>query len=125
VLTLFIALTAMKDAVDQLKELSSVVGNISGVFKDPIKGFGVLRDYAKTKAAAHLKYGRPNFTKAHASLHATATLFEEEMQNLVRTVDMILRKHGKGIIGKQFATSRLANNMIDMFVLACVLSRVS
>jgi len=40
-------------------------------------------------------------------------------------VDHILRKHGKGIIGKQFATSRLANIMIDMFVLASTLSRVT
>jgi acyl-CoA dehydrogenase family protein 9 len=44
---------------------------------------------------------------------------------LVRAVDTILRKHGKNIIGKQFATSRLAAIMGDMFVLACVLSRVS
>ena len=37
----------------------------------------------------------------------------------------ILRKHGKNIIGKQFATKRLADIMIDLFVHACVLSRVN
>ena len=125
VLSLFVALTAMKDAVDQLKELRGVVGNIGGVFKDPIKGFGVLKDYARMHVATRTKYGRPSFTKVHPALHATATLFEEEMQSLVRAVDTILRKHGKNIIGKQFATSRLAAIMGDMFVLACVLSRVS
>jgi hypothetical protein len=39
--------------------------------------------------------------------------------------DRILRKHGKNIIGKQFATRRLADVMIDLFVLACVISRVT
>ena len=36
-----------------------------------------------------------------------------------------MRKHGKDIIGKQLASRRLADVMIDLFVLACVLSRVS
>ena len=39
--------------------------------------------------------------------------------------DRVLRKHGANIIGKQFATSRLADIMVDLFVLACVLSRVN
>ena len=125
VLMLFIALTAMKDAVDQLKELSQAVGNIGNIFKGPIKGFGVLRDYAKMQIATRTKYGRPAFTRVHPSLHSSAALFEEEMQSLVRAVDTILRKHGKEIIGKQFAISRLALIMVDMFALACVLSRVT
>ena len=40
-------------------------------------------------------------------------------------MDRVLRKHGQNIIGKQFATRRLADAMIDLFVLACTLSRVS
>jgi len=39
--------------------------------------------------------------------------------------DRVLRKHGKNIIGKQFATRRLADVMIDLFVLGCVLSRAT
>jgi len=35
-----------------------------------------------------------------------------------------LRKHGRAIIDKQFATRRLADIMIDLFVLAAVVSRV-
>ncbi|MEZ4814432.1 MAG: acyl-CoA dehydrogenase family protein [Bdellovibrionota bacterium] len=127
VLTLFVALTAMKDAVDQLKGLSQAIniGSDSSVFKDPIKGFGVLKEYARMRVATKTKYGRPSFTKAHADIKAVAVLFEDEMQNLVNVVDQLLRKHGKAIIGKQFATSRLANIMIDMFVMACMISRVT
>ncbi|MBW1880204.1 MAG: hypothetical protein JRJ84_17730 [Deltaproteobacteria bacterium] len=36
-----------------------------------------------------------------------------------------MRKHGKNIIGKQFASQRMADSMIDLFALACVLGRVS
>ena len=51
-------------------------------------------------------------------------MFEEGTRDLAGAVDRILRKHGRSIIDKQFATRRLADIMIDLFVLACVLSRV-
>ena len=51
--------------------------------------------------------------------------FEDATRHLGVAVDRILRKHGKNIIGKQFASKRLADIMIDLFVLAAVLSRVS
>jgi hypothetical protein len=116
----------MKDAVDQLKGLQAIFNkDDSIVFKDPIKGFGLLKDYARMRVATRTKYGRASFSKAHSDIKSVTAMFEEEMQNLVASVDRILRKHGKNIIGKQFATSRLANIMIDMFVLACMISRVS
>ena len=37
----------------------------------------------------------------------------------------MLRKHGKNIIGKQFASRRMADIMIDLFMLASTMSRVS
>ena len=46
-------------------------------------------------------------------------------RELATGADRILRKHGRGIIDKQLATRRLADIMIDLFVLACVLSRVN
>ena len=52
-------------------------------------------------------------------------LFEDQTKDLAQGADRILRKHGKNIIGKQFATKRLADIMIDMFVLSTVLARVN
>ena len=46
-------------------------------------------------------------------------------RELAAMVDRLLRKHGKNIIDKQFATRRLADVMIDMWILVCVLSRVT
>ena len=65
------------------------------------------------------------FNRANVALQAEADIFEDAARDLAAMTDRLLRKHGKNIIGKQFATSRLANVMIDLFVLACVISRVT
>lgn len=122
ILRLFIALTAMNDVGHSLKELASSVGN---VLEDPIKGFGVLSDYAKRRVTMATGFGKATMTKPHPSLKAFATTFEDCTSNLSAAVDRILRKHGKKIVDKQFATRRLADIMIDLFALACVISRVS
>jgi alkylation response protein AidB-like acyl-CoA dehydrogenase len=124
ILRLYIALTALNDVGQRLKEMA---GSLRGIFDDPIKGFGLLYEYAKQRAtwATGLPVSNPRMTKAHVALEAEAEIFEDSARDLAAMTDRLLRKHGKNIIGKQFATSRLANVMIDLFVLACVLSRVT
>jgi alkylation response protein AidB-like acyl-CoA dehydrogenase len=123
ILRLFIALTAMNDVGKQLKELSS---SLEGIFNEPIKGFGVLSDYVLKRASYATGVGgeKSEFTKLDPRLKPFAEIFEDGTRDLAAAADRILRKHGKNIIGKQFATKRLADIMIDLFVLACVLSRV-
>lgn len=122
ILRLFIALTAMNDVGKQLKELAS---SLEGIFNDPIKGFGVLSSYASKKLSQATGMGTAKFTKLHPILAPRAAVFEENTKDLAAAADRILRKHGKNIIGKQFATKRLADIMIDLFALACTLSRVN
>lgn len=124
ILRLFIALTAMNDVGKQLKELSS---SLTGIFNDPIKGFGVMSDYASKWVATNTGVGgtKSQFTKISPLLKKHTDIFEEGTRDLAAAADRILRKHGKNIIGKQFATKRLADIMIDLFVLACTISRVS
>ncbi len=50
-------------------------------------------------------------------------MFEDGTGDLANAADRILRKHGKRIVEMHFATRRLADIMVDLFVLACVLSR--
>jgi hypothetical protein len=112
----------MNDVASQLKELSR---SMKGVLNDPIKGFGVLSDYARKQAS--LRTGRGDAGKLAGldeSLSSQVEIFEKKTRNLAQASDRILRKHGKNIIGKQFATKRLADIMIDLFVMACTLSRV-
>ena len=122
ILRLFIALTAMNDVASQLEELAA---SMKDVLHDPIKGFGVLSDYALRQA--QIRTGRGGSAKLeglHEAIQAQAGVFETETRYLAQATDRILRKHGKNIVGKQFATKRLAEIMIDLFVMACTLSRV-
>ena len=124
ILRLFIALTAMKDVGDNLREVRD---SVKGIFNDPIKGFGVLSEYALKQVSnrAGLRGEKTHFTKINDAIREQADTFEEMTRDLAGAADRILRKHGKNIIGKQFATKRLADIMIDLFALACVLSRVN
>jgi alkylation response protein AidB-like acyl-CoA dehydrogenase len=124
ILRLFIALSALNDVGQRLKEMA---GSLRGIFDDPIKGFGLLYEYAKQRAtwATGLPVSNPRMSKAHVALQGEAEIFEDAARDLAAMTDRLLRKHGKNIIGKQFATSRLANVMVDLFVLACVISRVT
>jgi len=122
ILRLFIALTAMNDVASQLRELATTM---KGVFNDPIKGFGILSDYGRKHAK--LKTGLGSASKLqnlHEAIQPQAEILETETRYLAQASDRILRKHGKNIIGKQFATKRLAEIMIELFVLASTLSRV-
>ncbi len=122
ILRLFIALTAMNDVASQLKELSSTMKD---VLNDPIKGFGVLSDYARKHAKIRTGRGESGkLQNLHESIKAQADVFENEVRYLAQACDRILRKHGKNIVGKQLATKRLSEIMIDLFVLACTISRV-
>ncbi|MGO8970932.1 MAG: acyl-CoA dehydrogenase family protein [Myxococcaceae bacterium] len=123
ILRLFIALTAMNDVGAQLADLAS---SLKGVLADPIKGFGLLSDYARRRAslATNVGRGKGAFGRLHPALRDSAEVFEEATRDLATAADRILRKHGKRIVEMQFATRRLADIMIDLFVLAAVLSRV-
>lgn len=133
ILRLFIALTAMADVATELKELAA---GLKGVLADPIKGFGVMSDYAlkvaTLRAPGALTDRLPDrlaekltWTKLHPALKPTAEQFEEATRDLAWVADRVLRRHGRHIIEKQFALRRIGDIVIDLFVLASVMSRVN
>lgn len=122
ILRLFVSLTAMNDVGASLKEVSSAIGN---ALQDPIKGFGVLSDYAKRRVGQATGLAKMEMAKSHPAIAEQARMFEDLTRKLAGATDRILRKHGKNIMNKQFATKRLADIMIDLFVMSCIMSRVS
>jgi acyl-CoA dehydrogenase family member 9 len=122
ILRLFIALTAMNDVGQDLKEISSSLKN---AFTDPIKGFGVLSEYAKRRVSYATGVGRSDLTQVHPDLKEAAEIFSDRSHMLAMFVDKLLRKYGRKIVDEQFATRRLADAMIDLFALAATLSRVT
>ena len=92
ILRLFTALTAMNDVAAELKELAS---SMRDVLHDPIKGFGVLSDYALKHAK--LRTGRGEAARLqnlHEAIRPQAETFELETRYLARAADRILRMHG-------------------------------
>ena len=124
ILRLFIALTAMNDVGTQLKELSQ---SMRGALADPIKGFGVLSEYALKHAAIRtgLVGEKLAWRLLHPALSDQAEQFEEETRELAWVADRVLRRHGRNIVEKQFALRRISDILIDLFVFASVLSRVN
>ena len=124
ILRLFIALNGLDDVGQSLKEVSA---SVKGVFDDPIKGFGVLSDYAFHRASLFSGFKRTSATLTGVADELTAErkIFEEGTRDLATVADKLLRRHGKKIIERQLATARMADMMIYLYVLAAVLSRVS
>lgn len=123
ILRLFIALTAMNGVGKELKEVSN---SVKGIFDDPIKGFGTLSEFALKRVSQLTGVGaqKSSFTKLHGALSPYAEVFEDNTRMLANMAVRLLTKYGKNIIDKQFDTKRMADIMIDNYVLACVLSRV-
>jgi len=124
ILRLFIALAAMNDVAEELKDLAA---SMKGVLADPVKGFGVLSDYAKRRAslATNLKREKGKWTLLAPAVAAEAAIFEDGARQLAIATDRMLRRHGKKIVEAQLPTRRLADVMIDLFALAATLGRVS
>ncbi len=123
ILRLFIALSGMKDAGVMLLELKSATDDI---FNNPIKGFGLLSDYAGRRITHLTSLGQDRIIAAVPEvLQDDALVFEKYTLELARMTDVLLRRHGKSIVEKQFALQRAADVVIDLFVGLSVLSRVS
>jgi alkylation response protein AidB-like acyl-CoA dehydrogenase len=123
ILRLYIALSGMKDPGAYL---SNVKKSASNIFNDPIKGFGVLSDYAGRQVSRYTSYGIDRIVeKVPSELRDESLIFETYTSELARNTDIILRRHGKSVVNKQFAMKRLGDTAIDLFVGLCVLSRVT
>ena len=116
ILRCFIALSGMAGPGEALVEVSKAM-------REPIKGFGVLGDFAIRKARTAL--GRERMTRAHPILNREAVVFEEYATELGKNVEKVLRKHGKNIAEMQYTQRRVADMAIDLYGVASTVSRTT
>jgi acyl-CoA dehydrogenase family protein 9 len=116
ILRCFVALSGMQGPG---KELADVIRAI----REPIKGFGLLSDFAIRKARVALR--RERMTRAHPVLSKEAVVFEEYTVELVQNVDKVMRKHGREIAEMQYTQKRVADMAMDLYAIAACLSRTS
>jgi acyl-CoA dehydrogenase family protein 9 len=116
ILRCFIALSGMQDPGRSLEEVAKAM-------REPIKGFGLLSDFALRKARSAL--GRERLSKAHPMLAREADIFEEYTTLLAKHVDSSLRRHGKNIAEMQYTQKRVADVAIDLYAIASVITRTT
>jgi len=116
ILRCFIALSGMAGPGEALVEVAKAM-------REPIKGFGLLSDFAIRKARTAL--GRERITRVHPALNREAVVFEEYALELGKGAEKMLRRHGKNIAEMQYTQRRLADMAIDLYGIACTLSRTT
>ncbi len=116
ILRCFIALSGMQGPGRELVEVARAM-------REPIKGFGLLSDFAIRKAKTAL--GRERLTQAHPLLNREGVVFEDYTAELAKNVDKALRKHGKNIAEMQYTQKRIADIAMDLYAVASVISRTS
>ncbi len=116
ILRCFIALSGMQGPGRALAEVSRAM-------REPIKGFGLLSDFALRRAKSAL--GRERVHRVHPILNKETVLFEEHVAELAKQVDRALRKHGSEIAEMQYTQRRVADLAIDLYALAACLARTT
>jgi len=123
VLRLYIALSALKSLGKSLGELKAAVDDI---FNHPIKGFGVLSDYAERRLTRATGVGRDKIlAQLPQSLRESAAIYERYTVEIARVSDLLLRRFGRSIADQQLKLKRIADIAIDLFVGLCVTSRAA
>jgi acyl-CoA dehydrogenase family member 9 len=121
ILRMYVALSGMKDVGSSLSELKSAV---SSIFNNPIKGFGVLSDYAGRRFKSATGIGTDKIQRPlEPRLRKAAEVYEKYAAELANATDQLLRMHGKAIAEEQHQLKRVGDVTIDLFVGLCVLSR--
>jgi acyl-CoA dehydrogenase family protein 9 len=113
----FIALSGVQPLGEELREL----GDLG--FSDPIHSIGVLARYVGSRVERELRPQR--ISKAHSELRPLADDVSEQVKELRSVSEGLLRKHGKGIVQKQFQLKRLADAVADIYAQIATLSRVT
>jgi alkylation response protein AidB-like acyl-CoA dehydrogenase len=128
ILRQYIGLTGLQKPGEYLKGLGKELANS---LTDPIKGFGLLRDYAVRKARQTVPmqtvpYGRaPQISKAHPSLQEQVIYLEDAAQSLAALCETSLRRYGRNIVEQQLQVNRIADIAIDLLALSTALARTT
>ncbi len=122
ILRAFLALSGVRGPAEQMKELGKI-SDVQGALNDPIKSLGVLTDFAKGRLSKMMV--SRSLTKVHPELEDYANHYSSMMGGFAIQVESVLIKYGKNIIEHELPQARLANMVIQLYTMACVLSRTT
>ena len=117
ILRCFIALSGMQGPGDRLAQLSDAI-------KFPLKGYGLVADFVLDKIKTQY-YGNEKLDHIHGSLKKESVLFEDWVPELAKNVEKVLRRHGKMISEMQYVQRRVADVVIDLFMMMACMARAT
>ncbi len=115
ILRMFVCLSGIQERGEYLKKIGHAL-------KGPIKGFGLLTDYATHWLKDRISTGR--IRDVDPSLMNAKVQFEKWAKNLHITTERILMQYGKNIIYREMVSNRMADAAIDLFGMIATISRV-
>lgn len=115
ILRSFIALAGMQEHGEYLKKVGKALQN-------PLNELGVLTDFAIHRIKDTVVTEK--LEDVHDALSAEADKFAEYAKELHLAVERTLSKYRKDIIHQGFLLERMADMMIDLFGMVCVISRL-
>ncbi|MBD3226021.1 MAG: acyl-CoA dehydrogenase, partial [Caldithrix sp.] len=115
ILRMFVALAGIQERGEYLKKIGNAL-------KGPIKGFGVLTDYATKWLKGRVTTER--IREVHPSLDKAKVNFETWAKNTHFAAERALVHNGRKIINRELIQERLADSMMDLYAMIATISRV-
>jgi acyl-CoA dehydrogenase family member 9 len=100
-----------------------LLADVGRAMREPIKGFGLLGEFAIRKARSALS--RERMTRHTPVLAREALVFEQYAVELARGVDKVLRKHGRDIAEMQYTQKRTSELAMDLYAVAACIARAT
>lgn len=115
ILRVLVSLSGIRDLGEDLKEVGKAL-------RAPLSSLGILSDYAARKIRS---VSPARLTKAAPELAAESEIVTRYTSAAANVVERILRRHGKGIVEREYQQERIANVAIDLYACLAVLSRAT
>ena len=106
-----------------MKGVGEYLKIVGKALNDPIKSLGTLRDFVVRKVTKTIT--RDRLSMVHETLRPEAIIVEDQVAKFAGAVELLLRRHGKEIVKREFAQKRIANCSMELFSMMATLSRVT
>jgi acyl-CoA dehydrogenase family member 9 len=116
ILRCFIALSGVQGPGRTLSDVGKAL-------REPMKGIGLLSDFAFRQAKSAL--GRERLHGVHAALNGPTARFEHYVDAFAKQVQRALRRYGRNLAEMQFTLERIADMAIQLYALAACFARTT
>lgn len=122
ILRCLLALSGVRGPSEDMKQLGKI-SDVSTALQDPIKSLGVFTKFARKRMSNMM--GSKHLTKAHPELKEQAEKFSSMLGKFAIAVEDTLIKYGKNIVENEMPQGRLADMVIELYVMLAVISRTT